>query len=63
MTFLTVNYFAKQLPLVAPSSLFDSVLNVSLFPAGNYMFKVRNKKARKRCEKYSKLTIKTLERC
>ena len=28
-------------------------------PAGNYMFKVNNRNNRKRCEKCSKLTIKT----
>ena len=29
--------------------------------SGNYMFKVNNRNTRKRCEIYSKLTIKTPE--
>ena len=32
------------------------------FPVGIYMFKVNNKNTRKRCEIWSKLTIKTSER-
>ena len=32
------------------------------YPAGNYMFKVNNRNTRARCEKCSKLTIKTPER-
>ena len=32
------------------------------FTANNYLFKVNNKNARKRCEICSKLTIKTPER-
>ena len=35
---------------------------VSIFPAGNYMFKVNNTNSRTRCEICSKLTIKTPER-
>ena len=38
-----------------------STLTVS-FPAGNYMFKVKNRNTRTRCEICSKLTIKTPER-
>ena len=29
------------------------------YPAGNYMFKVNNRNTRKKCERFSKLTIKT----
>ena len=36
--------------------------NVDVIPVGNYMFKVINRNTRNRCEKGSKLTIKTLER-
>ena len=32
------------------------------YPAGNYMFKVKNRNTRARCEISSKLTIKKLER-
>ena len=32
-------------------------------PAGKYVFKVKNRNIRTRCEIYSKLTIKTPERC
>ena len=32
-----------------------------LRPAGNYLLKVKNRKAKTRCEIYSKLTIKTRE--
>ena len=31
-------------------------------PGSNYMFKVNNRNARAKCEIYSKVTIKTLER-
>ena len=31
-------------------------------PANNYMFKVNNRNTRRRCEVFSKLTIKILER-
>ena len=34
-------------------------LPCSVFPAGNYMFKVNSRNIRARCEKCSKLTIKT----
>ena len=34
----------------------------SNFPANIYLFKVNNKNTRKKCEKFSKLTIKTPER-
>ena len=37
--------------------------NLALDPANIYLFKVNNKKTRKRCEIFSKLTIKTPERC
>ena len=33
-----------------------------VIPAGNYMFKVKNRNTRARCEICSKLTIKTSER-
>ena len=33
------------------------------WPADNYMFKVNNRNTRKRCQIYSKFTIKTPERC
>ena len=35
---------------------------LEISPAGNYMFKVKNKNTRARCEICSKLTIKTPER-
>ena len=35
----------------------------SPFAVGNYMFKVNNRNTKTRCEIYSKLTIRTLERC
>ena len=35
---------------------------LDIFPAGNYMFKVKNRNTRARSEICSKLTIKTLER-
>ena len=34
---------------------------ISTFPVGNYMFKVNNRNTRTRCEKCSKLTVKTSE--
>ena len=34
----------------------------TIYPAGNYLFKFKNRNSRTRCEMYSKLTIKTLER-
>ena len=37
-------------------------VNMSYFPAGNYMFKVNNRNTRTKCEICSKLTIKTPER-
>ena len=36
--------------------------NESSIPAGNYIFKVKNRNTRARCEISSKLTIKTPER-
>ena len=41
-----------------------SANNVSceIYPVGNYMFKVKNRNARTRCEISSKLTIKISER-
>ena len=35
---------------------------ISVFPAGNYMFKFNNRNTRTRCEICLKLTIKTPER-
>ena len=32
-------------------------------PTGNYMFKVNTRNTKTRCEVYSKLTVKTSERC
>ena len=43
-------------PYVIPTSLLD------IFPANIYLFKVNNRNTRKRCEIYSKLTIKIPER-
>ena len=37
-------------------------MNIDMYPAGNYMFKVNKRKTRPRCEICSKLTIKTPER-
>ena len=34
-----------------------------VYPVGNYLLKVNNRSTTKRCEIYSKLTIKTPERC
>ena len=42
----------------------DSLMSYadSIYPAGNYMFKVNNRNSRTRCELCSKLTIKITER-
>ena len=42
----------------------DSLMSYadSIYPAGNYMFKVNNRNSRTRCELCSKLTIKIPER-
>ena len=40
-----------------------SIKQHSSMPAGNYMFKVNDRNFRTRCEIYSKLTVKTPERC
>ena len=52
-----IPFFAKK-----ESSAVSAKL-VSNFPANIYLFKVNKRNIRKRCEKCSKLTIKTLERC
>ena len=41
----------------------DIITNSSTksYPTGNYMFKINNRKAKKRCEICSKLTIKASE--
>ena len=44
-------------------NLLFSFLPLVSYLAGNYMFKVNNRNTRTRCEIYSKLTIKTPERC
>ena len=40
-----------------------SVNKLGLCPANIYLFKVNNRNIKKRCEIYSKLTIKTPEQC
>ena len=37
------------------------IISISVFPVGNYMFKVNNRNTRTRCEICSKLTIKSPE--
>ena len=69
----TVNILAKYLHKVIISwnifcfALYETVIlgvaiPKSLYPAGIYVLKVNNRNFRTRCEIYSKLTIKTLER-
>ena len=58
-----VSYFYKKLNfryLTGPWMLFwDTSSHISVFPAGNYMFKVNNRNPRTKFEIYSKLTINT----
>ena len=42
--------------------IFSNIFRKEGFPVGNYMFEVNNRNTRARCEIYSKLTVKTLER-
>ena len=42
-------------------AILDESLLYSANPAGNYMVKVNNRNTRTRCEKCSKLTLKTPE--
>ena len=41
----------------------DIVHNMTQIPASKYMFKVNNRNTGASCEIYSKLTLKTPERC
>ena len=54
---ISKNTFLYRTPLVTPSDV-----NWHNNPAGNYMFKVNNRKARTMCEICSELTIKIPER-
>ena len=48
--------------MVVLLEVFEQVMNSeNKDPAGNYMFKVSNRNTRARCEKCSKLIIKTPE--
>ena len=57
-------YFRNvQLPLIfLKNNEPNSPHEMSLSPAGNYIFKVNNRSTRTRCNMLSKLTIKTPER-
>ena len=44
------------------SQFFDKLIKECLIPANMYLFKVNNRNTRKRCEIYSKLTMKTAVR-
>ena len=59
--YLETRFFSK-ISRKAPMS--DSLMSYadSIYPAGNYMFKVNNRNSRTRCELCSKLTIKIPER-
>ena len=53
----------QQVCLYEKSSKNDTHKIKSRNPAGNYMLKVNERSTRTRCEIFSKLTVKTPERC
>ena len=55
------NAVASQ-KLVYDIFFFSTLIYLSPIPAGIYLLKVNNRNTRRRCEIYSKLTIKTPER-
>ena len=52
----------KYFVIVLFSFIYFCKKNILAYPAGIYLLKVNNSNTRARCEIFSKLTIKTLER-